>query len=137
MVIAADYPFMDVLWTMVIFFAWVVWIWMMVFILSDVFRRQDIGGWAKAAWTVFMIVLPFLGVLTYLIAQHEGIARRNLEQAAAAQKAFDERVQAAAGSGNGAGGAASEIAKAQDLLDHGTIDRAEFDVLKSKALATG
>jgi Phospholipase_D-nuclease N-terminal len=137
MVIAADYPFMDVLWTMVIFFAWVVWIWMMIFILTDVFRRTDIGGWAKAAWVVFMIVLPFLGVLAYLIAQHDGITQRNLDRAADAQKAFDERVQAAAHSGNGAGGAASEIAKAQDLLDHGTIDRAEFDVLKGKALAAG
>jgi Phospholipase_D-nuclease N-terminal len=137
MVIAADYPFMDVLWTMVIFFAWVVWIWMMIFILTDVFRRSDIGGWAKAAWVVFMIVLPFLGVLAYLIAQHDGITQRNLDRAADAQKAFDERVQAAAHSGNCAGGAASEIAKAQDLLDHGTIDRAEFDVLKGKALAAG
>src|SRR5215212_4819653 len=85
MIVAADYPFLDVLWTMIIFFAWVVWIWMMVVILSDVFRRRDIGGWAKAAWVVFMLVLPFLGVLIYLIAQHEGMAERGAEQITAAQ----------------------------------------------------
>ena len=135
MVIAADYPFLDVLWTMIIFFAWVVWIWMMVFILSDVFRRADIGGFAKAAWVVFMILLPFLGVLVYLIAQHDGLQKRNLEQAENAQRVFDDRVRAVAAQQGGGGGAASEIAKAQELLDKGTINQAEFDAIKSKALA--
>src|SRR5881409_2220809 len=97
MVFGADYPFLDILWTMIIFFAWVVWIWMMVTILGDVFRRRDIGGFAKAAWCVFMIVLPFIGVLTYLIAQHDGMAQRNLEQQQAAKDRFDEQVRAAAG----------------------------------------
>lgn len=71
MVMAADYPFLDALWTMIIFFAWVVYIWMIIAIFGDVFRRRDIGGWHKAAWCVFMIVVPFIGVLTYLIAQHD------------------------------------------------------------------
>ena len=62
MLLAADYPFMDVLWTMIIFFAWVAWIWMLIVIFTDVFRRRDIGGWAKAAWVVFMIILPFIGI---------------------------------------------------------------------------
>ena len=133
MIIAADYPFLDVLWTMIIFFAWVVWIWMMVVILSDVFRRRDIGGWAKAAWTVFLIVLPFLGALTYLIAQHDGMAQRNIDQAESMQKQFDEHVRAVAGS-NG-GGAASEIEKAKQLLDSGAINQAEYESIKAKALA--
>src|SRR5438045_3859451 len=77
--IAPDYPFLNVLWTMIIFFAWVVYIWMIIVILTDVFRRRDIGGWAKAAWCVFMIVLPFIGVLTYLITQHEGMADRRVK----------------------------------------------------------
>ena len=136
MVIAADYPFLDVLWTMIIFFAWVVWIWMMVFILSDVFRRSDIGGFAKAAWVVFMILLPFLGVLVYLIAQHDGLQKRNQEQAESAQRVFDDRVRAVAAQQGGGGGAASEIAKAQELLDKGTINQTEFDAIKAKALAT-
>jgi hypothetical protein len=131
MVIAADYPFLDVLWTMIIFFAWVVWIWMMIVILGDVFRRRDIGGWAKAGWCVFMIVLPFVGVLVYLVAQHEGIAQRNLERVEEAQRQFDDRVRRAA-SGDGA---TAEIEKAQQLLAHGAITEAEFDTLKAKALA--
>jgi len=133
MVVAADYPFLNILWTMIIFFAWVVWIWMIVTIFADVFRRRDIGGWAKAAWCVFMIVLPFVGVLTYLIAQHDGMAQRNAERVEAMEQQFDARVQAAA-TQNGAG-AAGEIQKAQQLLDGGTIDRAEFETLKAKALA--
>jgi hypothetical protein len=131
MVFAADYPFLDILWTMVIFFVWVVWIWMMVSILGDVFRRTDIGGWAKAAWCVFMIVLPFLGVLVYLIAQHDGMARRDLERAQAARQQFDEYIAGVA-AGNGA---ASEIEKAAALRDQGTISATEFDAIKTRALA--
>ena len=131
MVIAADYPFLDVLWTMIIFFAWVVWIWMMVVILTDVFRRRDIGGWAKAAWVIFMIVLPFIGVLTYLIAQHDGIAERNMERAQATQRQFDDHMRSVAASE----GPASEIEKAAELRDRGTINHAEFEALKAKALA--
>ena len=131
---AADYPFLDIVWTMIIFFTWVMWIWMMVYLFTDLFRRRDIGGFAKAAWAVFMIVLPFLGALIYLIAQHDGITQRNLEQAQAAQQAFDARVQAVAAS-NGGGGAASEIKQAQELLDAGTIDAGEFQQIKARALA--
>ena len=96
MVIAADYPFLDVLWTMIIFFAWVAYIWMIVVIFGDIFRRRDIGGFAKAAWCLFMIVVPFLGVLVYLIAQHDGMAERSIEGARRQQEQFDEQVRAAA-----------------------------------------
>ena len=129
MVIAADYPFLDILWTMIIFFAWVVWIWMMVIILTDVFRRRDIGGWSKAAWTVFLIVLPFLGALVYLIAQHDGIAERQTKQAESMQQEFDDRVRSVAG------GPAEEIQKAEQLLAKGTINQTEFDTIKAHALA--
>ena len=132
MVLAADYPFLDVFWTMILFFCWVAWFWMLVLILSDVFRR-DMSGWVKAAWCAFMIVLPFLGVLVYLIAQHDGMAQRNLERVQVAQQQFDDHVKSVAAS-NG-GGAASEIEKAQTLLEKGTITQAEFDVLKGRALA--
>ena len=131
MVIAADYPFLDVLWTMIIFFAWVAYIWILVVILTDVFSRKDIGGWAKAGWTIFMIVLPFLGVLSYLIVQHDGMADRQADRARAQKQQMDDYVKSVAG-GNGAAG---EIEKAKRLLDSGAIDQAEFDTLKQKALA--
>jgi Phospholipase_D-nuclease N-terminal/Short C-terminal domain len=131
MVIAADYPFLNILWTMIIFFAWVVWIWMMVVILTDVFRRTDIGGWSKAAWVVFLIILPFIGVLTYLIFQHDGMAERGRKSAEASQRQVDDYIKSVSG------GAAGEIDKAKQLLDSGAINQAEFDTLKAKALATG
>ncbi len=134
MVFAADYPFLNILWTMIIFFAWVIWIWMMIAILTDVFRRRDLSGWGKAAWVVFLIVLPFLGVLVYLIANHEGMADRNVKRAQATQADFDNYVKTVAKNG---GGAASEIEKAKILLDSGAIDQAEFEALKAKALASG
>jgi Phospholipase_D-nuclease N-terminal len=132
MVIAADYPFLDILWTMIIFFSWVVWIWIMVVILTDVFRRHDISGWAKAAWTVFLIVLPFLGALVYLIAQHDEMAERSAERERGQRAELDRYVKSVAGNG---GGAAGEIEKAKRLLDTGAINESEFEALKAKALA--
>ena len=129
MLVAADYPFLDVLWTMIIFFAWVAWIWIAITIFGDIFRRHDISGWGKAAWIVFVIVVPFLGVLVYLIAQHEGIRERSVKQAETQKAAFDEYVRDAAG------GSAAEIAKAKELLDAGTITQAEFDAIKAKAVS--
>ncbi len=129
MLVAADYPFLDVLWTMILFFAWVAWIWIAITVFADVFRRHDIGGWAKAAWVVLVIVLPFLGVLVYLISQHEGMSERSVKEAKTQQAAFDQYVREAAG------GSAAEIAKAKELLDAGTITQAEFDVIKAKAVS--
>ena len=129
MLIAADYPFMDVLWSMIIFFFWIIWIWIVITVLMDIFRRHDIGGWAKAAWVIFVIILPWLGVLIYLIAQHDGMRERNLQQAKAQKAEFDEYVRSASG------GSATEIAKAKELLDSGAITQQEFEALKAKALA--
>jgi general stress protein CsbA len=129
MVIAADYPFLDVLWTMIIFFAWVIWIWMVIVIFADIFRRRDIGGWTKAAWCVFIIVVPFLGVLVYLIAHHDDLAERRERDVKDQQAAIDEHIRTVAG------GPASEIANAKQLLDSGAIDQTEFEQLKRKALA--
>jgi hypothetical protein len=132
MVIAADYPFLDILWTILIFFAWVVYIWMIVVILTDVFRRRDIGGWAKAGWVVFMILLPFIGVLTYLITQQDGMAARQQKDVKDTQSVVDAHIRSVAGGG----GPATEIANAQRLLESGTINQAEFDQIKRKALAS-
>jgi Short C-terminal domain/Phospholipase_D-nuclease N-terminal len=130
MVFAADYPFMDVLWSMIIFFFWVIWIWIVITVLIDVFRRHDISGWVKALWVVFVVILPWLGVLIYLIAEHDGMRERGMRQAQAQQRAFDDYVRDTAGSGP-----AGEIAKAKELLDAGAITQEEFDALKAKALA--
>ena len=130
MVMAADYPFMDVLWSIIIFFFWVIWIWIVITVLIDVFRRDDIGGWAKAAWVIFVVILPWLGVLVYLIVEHDGIRERSNRQAQAQKREFDDYVRDAAG-----GGSAGEIAKAKELLDAGAITQEEFEALKAKALA--
>ena len=132
MVFAADYPFLNIVWTMIIFFAWVCWIWMMISILSDVFRRRDLSGWGKAGWTVFLIALPFLGALIYLISNSEGMADRNVKQAQVQRAEMDDYVKSVATNG---GGAAAEIEKAKGLLDSGAISQAEFEALKAKALA--
>ncbi len=129
--IASSYPFLDILWTTLIFFAWVIFIWIAITVLIDVFRRKDMSGWAKAAWTVFVVIIPWLGVLIYLIVNHDGMAERRYREAADSQAQFDQYVRQTAGSG----GAASEIEKAKQLLDNGTITQAEFDGIKAKALA--
>lgn len=129
--IAADYPFLDVFWTVLIFFLWVVWIWVVVTVLIDIFRRDDIGGWAKAGWVIFVVVLPWLGVLIYLIAQHDGMRERSVKQAQAQKQQLDEYVRDAAGGRS----SASEIAQAKQLLDNGTITQQEFEAIKAKALA--
>jgi uncharacterized membrane protein YcjF (UPF0283 family) len=128
---ATNYPFLDIFWTILIFFAWVIWIWIAVTVLIDLFRRHDISGWGKAAWVIFVIVLPFLGVLAYLIVYHTGMAERNEKSAKQSQAQFDDYVRQAAGSDS----PAHQIEKAKELLDNGTIDQAEFDAIKAKALA--
>jgi hypothetical protein len=129
--LAADYPFLDVLWTMLVFFLWIAWFWILITVFADIFRRRDISGVMKTVWIIFTIVLPFLGVFIYLITQNDGMTQRTLDQARAKQAQMDEYVREAAGTG----GAASEIARAKDLLDSGAITQTEFDAIKAKALA--
>jgi uncharacterized membrane protein len=119
MMLAADYPFLDVLWTMLVFFLWVSWFMLLFHAIGDVFRRRDIGGGSKTLWLIFMLFLPFLGVFAYLVANSSGIAERNAAQMAAA----------------GASGAAAEIERAKGLLESGTISQEEFNAIKTKALA--
>jgi hypothetical protein len=130
MVIATTYPFFGILWTTLIFFAWVIFIWIAITVLIDVFRRHDISGWGKAAWVVFVVIIPWIGVLAYLIVNHDGMAARRMKEAQTAQAQFDDYVRQ-----TGSGGAAAEIEKAKQLLDSGTISQAEFDAIKAKALA--
>ena len=130
--VLADYPFLEVLWTLLVFFVWVAWFMLLFRIVGDVFRRRDIGGGSKTLWLLFVLFVPFLGVFIYLIANSDEMAQRDLERAKAAQAQFNDYVQQAAGSG----GAASEIDKAKQLLDSGAISESEFAAIKAKALAT-
>jgi hypothetical protein len=116
---------------MLVFFVWVLWFWLLFTVFADVFRRHDISGWGKTAWLIFVIILPFLGVFIYLIAESKGMAQRNIDRANQAQSQFNDYVRQAADSG----GSAGQIAKAKELLDSGAITQAEFDSLKQKALA--
>lgn len=127
--IAASYPFLDIVWTMFIFFLFFIWLTILFRIFGDIFRRKDIGGGAKAIWIIFVILLPFLGVLIYLITQNDGMTQRALDHAQARRSEMDSYVQSVAG------GAAGEIERAKGLLDSGTITQAEFDAIKQKALA--
>jgi general stress protein CsbA len=132
MLFAADYPFLNIFWTMIIFFCWVAWIWTIVLIFGDLFSRHDKSGWYKALWMVLLIILPFLGAFIYLIANGQGMSQRSADRARSQQTQFDDYVQSVAKSSNGS---ATEIAKAKELLDSGAITQSEFDSLKAKALA--
>jgi hypothetical protein len=127
---ASSYPFLDVFWTILIFFAWVIFIWIAITVLVDVFRRHDLSGWGKAAWVIFICLVPWIGVLVYLIFQHDGMAERSGKEAATSQAQFDDYVRKTAGSG----GAAGEIERAKQLLDSGVITQSEFDAIKAKAI---
>src|SRR5262249_17857838 len=115
LLIAADYPFMEIFWGLLIFFAWVIFIWIAITVLIDVFPGKEISGWGKAAWVVLIVILPWIGVLIYLIVNHDGMAERRARDTSAAQAQFDDYVRQAAGTG----GPASEIQAAKALLDNG------------------
>src|SRR3954471_21536505 len=115
--LAAGYPFLDAMWTMLVFFCWILWFWLLFTIWGDIFRRHDLSGWGKTGWLLFTIVLPFLGAFVYLISQSDGMTQRNIEQAQAQKSQFDQYVRDAAGSD----GAASQIESAKKLLDSGAI----------------
>ena len=130
-----SYPtFVEVLWTTLVIFAWIIFFWILIVVLSDVFRRHDIGGGSKVIWVLFVIIFPYLGVLVYLLMNHQGMAERRMKDAAASQAQYADYVRSVAGSG---GGPAAEIEKAKGLLDSGAITQAEYDAIKAKALASG
>jgi Phospholipase_D-nuclease N-terminal len=132
-VVASSYPFLDVMWTMLVFFGWVIWFWLLITAFGDIFRRRDLSGLGKTGWIILMIVLPYLGVFIYLITQHDGMAERNLAQVQQSQAQMDDYVRSVSASSD----PAEQIAKGKALLDQGAISQAEFDTLKQKALAQG
>ncbi|RSM60384.1 hypothetical protein DMH04_54115 [Kibdelosporangium aridum] len=126
------YPFLELMWTMLVFFAWVIWFWLLITIFADLFRRSDISGWGKAGWTVLLLVVPFLGVLIYLIAQGRQMGERRRAAAEAAQSHFEDYVRAVAAPHDGT---TSQIAEAKRLLDDGAINDQEYQALKAKVLS--
>ena len=130
--VAAEFGTGQVFWSMFWFFMWFIWIWLLIVIFGDIFRSQDLSGWGKAIWTVFVIVLPYLGVFVYLIARGHKM-HEHAEQAArqqdAAMRSYVKSVSADGGS------TAEEISRLADLRDRGVISEAEFQTAKSKALA--
>jgi hypothetical protein len=133
---ASDYPLLNAFWTMLVFFAWVIWFWMLIVIFSDLFRRNDVSGWGKAGWFVLILFLPYIGVLVYLIAQGKHMAERRQQDAIEAKTQFDDYVrQVSTTSSNGSGTAAEEIRKGKELLDSGAITSDEYEALKRKTLA--
>jgi Short C-terminal domain/Phospholipase_D-nuclease N-terminal len=124
------YTFGQVMWTMFVFFAWVLFFWLLFTVFGDLFRRHDISGWKKAGWTFFVIVLPYLGIFVYLIAEGKGMAERSARRAQESQAQIDGYARSVAGSSS----ATDQIAKGKELLDSGAISQAEYDQLKAKAL---
>ena len=125
------YTFGQVMWSMFVFFAWILFFWLLFVVFGDLFSRHDIGGWAKAGWSVFVIILPFIGIFTYLIVEGRSMGERKAAQMQRMQSDTDSYIRTVASSSDPAG----QIANAKSLLDSGAITQAEFDQLKAKALA--
>jgi hypothetical protein len=130
---SSSYPLANAIWTMFVFFAWVIWIWLLITIFMDLFRRHDVSGWGKAGWVALLLVLPFVGVLIYLIVESKGMADRRQAEVQASQQSFDSYVRSVSSNGHDA---ASQIGQAKELLDSGSISKDEYEVLKQKALAS-
>jgi Short C-terminal domain/Phospholipase_D-nuclease N-terminal len=130
---STNYPVLDAFLTMLWFFLFVIWIWLLIMVFIDIFRSHDIGGWVKALWVIFIIILPFLGVFVYLIARGGKMHERAAAEAAQQQKAFDTYVRQTAGSG---GSSADQLSKLADLKSQGVLTDAEFEAQKAKILAS-
>ena len=128
----ATYSFGDVMWTMFVFFAWILFFWLLFGVFGDLFSRHDLSGWAKAGWTVLVIILPFIGIFVYLISQGKGMGERAQQRAQAQKTEVDDYVRSVAASGS----PTDEIARGKELFDQGAITQAEYDQIKARALAT-
>jgi hypothetical protein len=134
--LASDYPILDLFLTMLYFFLFFIWIYLLITVFVDIFRSHDMGGGIKALWCIFIIILPFLGVFIYLIARGGKMHERAATEAAQQQKAFDAYIKQTAGSGGGGDDVASQLSKLADLKSQGVITDAEFEAQKSKVLAS-
>jgi len=129
----AEFGTGQVFWSMLWFFLFFIWIWLLIVVFGDIFRSHDIGGFAKTMWVLFVIIVPYFGVFVYLIARGHKMSEHAQEAAAAQQAAFTQAVQQAAATGDGSS-AADQLAKLAQLKADGTIDDAEFQRLKSQVV---
>ena len=129
-----QYPILDFFLTMLYFFLFIIWIWLLIMVFMDIFRSHDMGGWAKALWAIFVIILPFLGVFVYLIARGGKMQERRVHDAQQQQQAFDSYVRQAAGTSGD--DTASQLSKLADLKSSGVLTDAEFEAQKAKILAS-
>ncbi len=128
-------PLLDIFWTMLWLFLFILWIWLLISLFSDIFRRDDLSGWGKAGWTIFLIILPLLGALIYLIANGGGMAERQVKDAQAMQKAQEDYIRNVAGGGGGGSSTADQLEKLSALHDAGKLTDDEFAAQKAKLLA--
>ena len=126
-----SYPLLGAFWTIFEIFLWVIWIWILIYVFIDIFRSRDLSGWGKALWFLFVLLIPLIGVLVYLIARGGSMHDRAMQQAQQQDREFRAYVQDAAGSGN----TADQLAKLADLRDRGVITADEFEREKAKVLA--
>jgi hypothetical protein len=132
--LATQYPILDIFLTTLYFFLFIIWIWLLFMVFIDIFRSHDMGGWAKALWVILIIVMPYLGVLVYLIARGGKMHERAAQQAAQQQKAFDQYVRQTAGASGET--SADQLHKLAGLKDQGILTDAEFEAEKAKILAS-
>jgi hypothetical protein len=133
MLAASNWSFGQLMWSFLVFFAWIWFFWMLFAIIGDIFRRHDISGWGKAGWIIFVTFVPFLGIFVYLIANSKGMAERNMKDVQAVQQDTDAYIRSVASTAD----PAEQIAKGHELLEKGALTQAEFDKLKASALAGG
>jgi len=131
--LASSYPILDVFLTTLYFFIFIIWIWLLFMVFIDIFRSHDLHGWAKALWVIGIIIMPYLGVLVYLIFRGGKMHERAAQQAAQQQKAFDQYVKQAAGTPGST--TADQLAKLANVKSQGLLTDAEFDAEKAKILA--
>ena len=131
--VAYDYPLLNVFWTMLWIFIWIAWLFLLFRVFADIFRNHEMSGWGKALWSIFVIIVPFLGVLVYLIAHGSDMTKRDIKQAQEQRAAMDDYIRQTAVPGGGAG-AADELAKRAGLRDQGVITEQEFAAQKAKLL---
>jgi Phospholipase_D-nuclease N-terminal len=133
MLAASNWSFGQLMWSFLVFFAWILFFWMLFAVIGDIFRRHDISGWGKTGWIIFVVFLPFLGIFVYLIANSKGMAERNQRDVQAVQRDTDAYIRSVATTAD----PAEQIAKGHELLEKGALTQAEFEQLKASALAQG
>ncbi|WP_314614885.1 SHOCT domain-containing protein [Streptomyces stackebrandtii] len=130
-----DYPLLNLFWTMLWFFVWIMWLFLLFKVITDIFRDHELGGWGKAGWLAFCILLPYLGVLVYVIARGKSMGQRDVKQAKASEAAFQDYIRKTAGTAPAGGGASDELARLAELKEKGAITDEEFEKAKAKVLA--